>query len=97
LAEESPWLERPRSFADLLSHADKIDPQDAELRQLFALLCAAIPEAIPGRQSGQFLFLKLFLLMDAKDRLSIFVVTIIRQLIFMLKDYQKCLLISITV
>jgi hypothetical protein len=53
LAEESPWLERPRSFADLLSHADKIDPQDAELRQLYALLSAAIPEAIQGRQSGQ--------------------------------------------
>ncbi len=60
LAEESPWLERPRSFADLLSHADKIDPQDAELRQLYALLSAAIPEAIRGRQSGQILFLKLF-------------------------------------
>jgi hypothetical protein len=56
LAEESPWLERPRSFADLLSHADKIDPQDAELRQLYALLSAAIPEAIPGRQCGQILF-----------------------------------------
>jgi hypothetical protein len=69
LAEESPWLERPRSFADLLSHADRIDPQDAELRQLYALLSAAIPEAIQGRQ---ILFLNFFLLLDAKYRLVFF-------------------------
>jgi hypothetical protein len=50
LAEESPYLARPRTFADLLSHADKIDQDDPDIRQLYSLLREAIPDEVGGRE-----------------------------------------------
>ena len=57
LVEDSQYLppaRRPRTFAQLLSHADKLDPEDKELRQLYSLLLEVIPDELGGRWNNKY-------------------------------------------